>query len=364
MSGCFAKYAVPVHRVRRVDAVANRDGREICSVALEPGRRCCGALDVAGIEFFGVFQVTGRHLKFPCGGRPKPHTTRHRVEAPEIEVPAIVVRFTSVEHRPFDDPGTVVDGGRDEAERDVRRIKRVVRQRSYRVVRGRGSMHERDRSERGLPDRASGQRQPARAADRHAPNGRELHEEIVRVLPIDQRSAVDRFADLKDLAITSFPHRRGVEAEHRVERELRRPNLPRQHAHPPVRHREAVATARASLAIEHRGHDPFLHELPPGTHVHLHVLMIRLLLLCPRIGDRRDLAISGLGDSGRRQAHGQRGAADHCASDHRARELLVHGSPIPFVTRRHKLQNQPTAGPAAGQSRPALPACANCVACF
>ena len=64
------------------------------------------------------------------------------------------------------------------------------------------------------PDRPASVR-PGRIADRHAPDGRELHEEIVRMLVIDQRTAVERFADLKDLPIAVFADCRGVEAQHR-----------------------------------------------------------------------------------------------------------------------------------------------------
>ena len=56
-------------------------------------------------------------------------------------------------------------------------------------------------------------------ADRHPPHRRQLHEEIVRMLAIDQRLAVERLADLKDLAVAVRADRRRIQAEHAGERQ-------------------------------------------------------------------------------------------------------------------------------------------------
>ena len=42
--------------------------------------------------------------------------------------------IAAVEERPFHDPRSVIDGGRDDPERDVRRIERVMAERRGRIV--------------------------------------------------------------------------------------------------------------------------------------------------------------------------------------------------------------------------------------
>ncbi|HET9832381.1 MAG TPA: hypothetical protein VFP91_11745 [Vicinamibacterales bacterium] len=135
-------------------------------------------------------------------------------------------------------------------------------------------MHERDRSERRFPDRSAGEREPRRVVDGHSPDGGELHEQIVRMLSIAQRSTVERFACLEDFAIPVLADRGGVETQHARERQSPMRSGPTRHPHPPVRDDEFVAAARSALVIELREHNPVLHELPALTHVHLHVFVL------------------------------------------------------------------------------------------
>src|SRR5205085_9045032 len=130
------------------------------------------------------------------------------------------------------------------------------------IVRRRRAVHERYGTDGRLAHGTAGYGESGRGANRHAPDAGDLHEEIVRVLTIDQRTSVDDFARLEYLPITRLADSGGIEAQHRVEREPGRTGLPARHAHPPVRHLELVAASRAALMIEQPEDDPILHELP------------------------------------------------------------------------------------------------------
>ena len=81
-------------------------------------------------------------------------------------------------------------------------------------------MHERDRAERRFADRRARERSVYAASTAAAPDDGGLHQEVVRMLTIDERKAVERLADLKDVAVAVVADRRGIEAEHEVERRI------------------------------------------------------------------------------------------------------------------------------------------------
>ena len=99
--------------------------------------------------------------------------------------------------------------------------------------------------------------------------------------------AIDCFTGLKDFSVAAVADRRWVKAQHRVEGQLRRFHLPAEHAHPPIRHLEFVATPRSALMVEHAKHNSILHEVPAWRlHWHGHVHVHRLLILCAGFGHR------------------------------------------------------------------------------
>ena len=91
------------------------------------------------------------------------------------------------------------------------------------------------------------------------------------MLTVDQRSAVYRFAGLEDFPIAALADSRGVEAEHRGERQPAARRIAAHHSHPPIRHDQLVAAARPALVIEIREHDAIMHELPTAVRGHIHV---------------------------------------------------------------------------------------------
>src|SRR5438309_1382371 len=112
----------------------------------------------------------------------------------------------------------MIDGRRHDPERNVRRIERVMAEWSGRIVGGRGAMHERYGPEGRFADRPTGQRESRRVVDGDPPHRRELHEQVMRMLAIDERPSVQRLASLKDLTITVLADRCRIETEHGVER--------------------------------------------------------------------------------------------------------------------------------------------------
>ena len=155
----------------------------------------------------------------------------------------------------------VIDASRHDAERHVRRVERVMAERREYQPRRRSPMHKGHGAERGLARWTTSNGEHT-AAQRHAPRHRELHEEVVRMLPIDQRLAVERLADLEDLTIATFADGRRIQAEHGIQTKWLMSMRVRRHAHTPVGCHELVAPARASLVVEQAVHDAVLHELP------------------------------------------------------------------------------------------------------
>src|SRR5260221_2549095 len=130
-------------------------------------------------------------------------------------------------------------------------------------------MHERDRPERRFADRSASQRDACGLADRYAPDGRQLHEQIVGMLSIDQWASIERLAGLKHLTVPLLPNGRRIQTQHACERELTARRVSSGHAHPPVRRDELVTAARASLVIEFGEDETVLHELPAVVRGHV-----------------------------------------------------------------------------------------------
>src|SRR6185369_11095500 len=103
-----------------------------------------------------------------------------------FEVVAILVRLASVEDRPLEFEPAIRESGGEHTESDVRRVLQVMREWRRRVLRRRRTMHECIWTKRGLA-RIANIRKPASAiANRHGVSRAQLHEQIVRMLAIDQ----------------------------------------------------------------------------------------------------------------------------------------------------------------------------------
>ncbi len=152
----------------------------------------------------------------------------------------------------------------------------MVTERRKRELSGRRAVHECNGPKGRLAGRTARNRQSAARSDRRAPHGGHLHEQIVRMLPIDEGNAVQLFARLKEFAVPGLSFGRRVEAQHGHEPELLPANRPAGHAHPPIRRRGLPPTSRAALTIEQQIDLSVLQELPAGArlarHAHRHPL--------------------------------------------------------------------------------------------
>src|SRR6187399_1727461 len=130
------------------------------------------------------------------------------------------------------------------------------------ILGGGRTVHERHRTKRWIAHRGTRQSEREIAAERVLPANRRLHQEVVRMLPVDQGYAVQCLADLEDLAIAVIAKRERIETEHEVE--LQRPACGRttEHAHPPVLRTEVLAAARTALVVVCQPGHAVLHEMP------------------------------------------------------------------------------------------------------
>ena len=65
-------------------------------------------------------------------------------------------------------------------------------------------MHERHGAECGFTGRTAGDREAGRITERDTPDAGELHEEIVRMLAVDEWPPVKRFSSLKDFGVAQI----------------------------------------------------------------------------------------------------------------------------------------------------------------
>src|SRR5204863_9007115 len=125
-----------------------------------------------------------RHLqrKLRCGE--KPETTRERVEGAEIEIGPLFIWLTAIEDRRFGLPPVGVEASRDDAEGNVRRVEPMVRNRRQRVRHGGYAVRICHGSERRLASRTAIYLPAGRSLERRVVLGRDLRQEIVRMLPV------------------------------------------------------------------------------------------------------------------------------------------------------------------------------------
>ena len=126
-----------------------------------------------------------------------------------------------------------------------------MRERHLRVVAAGGAVHERRRSEGRRADQI-GADDERRARPDEAVGGAQVHQQIVRVLVVDERDLVVAFAGLKQLRRTLRVDGEGLDRDHRHHGEaIRRPHgaVDRQHA-PVLRLPGRHVDEAAILAIE------------------------------------------------------------------------------------------------------------------
>ena len=127
-------------------------------------------------------------------------------------------------------------------------------------------MYERDWTECRLANRAASERETGLVSERHPPGGRQLHDQIVRMLPIGDLQTMIRLAHLEDLRVARCPHGERFSRHARRQRERTAWEAPRAHCHQPVLGTELLLAPSAALSVE-RGKYHTVESEAPLAHV-------------------------------------------------------------------------------------------------
>ena len=133
-------------------------------------------------------------------------------------------------------------------------------------------MYERDRPERRLANRASGQCVTHLFSDRHTPRASQLHDEIVRMLTIGDLQVVKSLTHLKNLGVARFADGERFSREAGGERQRTARQPPHSHRHEPVLGIELALAPSATLPIESRKRDTVEPEAPAACRA-VHVIL-------------------------------------------------------------------------------------------
>ena len=137
--------------------------------------------------------------------------------------------------------------------------------RRLRVKLGRATMHEGAGAKCRLADRAAIEKKPGVLAQIEIHSRRQFHEQIVRMLPVDQRLAVRRLAGGEQVGIAAAVHRR-FEAEHGFQLYPAPACFPCRHQHGHRGRIGLVVAARAGMVGVLRGNAAMSHQHPVAGH--------------------------------------------------------------------------------------------------
>ena len=117
---------------------------------------------------------------------------------------------------------------------NVRRVLEMVPQRRKRVVADGSPMRKRLRTQRRIAHRACIQAKDRVRTNLAVVQAGEFHEQVVRMLPVDNRLAIGRLTLLKQLWIKPSSNRRRFQAEHGAQRHFVGAKAALRHGHHPV----------------------------------------------------------------------------------------------------------------------------------
>ena len=174
----------------------------------------------------------------------------------------------------------------DDARRDVGRIQHVVRQGRRRVFRRRGPVHEDRRAEGRRADRVDSEKHP-RALDRALVRAAERHEQVVRMLVVDERRLLERFAGLEDLRRSERLNGERLERQHPTDADTAVARRPRARPHEPVLRLDLVEIGEGADLIVEAGEDLHVPGPRPGRFGGRRAVAGVLILRAGRRADRR-----------------------------------------------------------------------------
>ena len=224
----------------------------------------------AGLQLLRLPEVPLTRLQRPRAVRIPRNAARVRVEPRLLDVPPVFIRLSAAKRRALELDGLPYDTKRSDSECDVRRVQPVMADRSLGVVGSGEAMHERRRAERGLSRKAEVREHRALAGKPQAIGHGQLHEEVVRVLAIDKRLAIQRLSRLEEQRVAALADGRRIGREHAAQPEGAGSQRALGHEHEHRRTEElAVAPWAALIVVDHVGeameheHPVFLHEMHP-----------------------------------------------------------------------------------------------------
>ena len=254
-----------------VDAAPDRRRRPAAARVRD---RRGGARLIAGLELLRFGQIAERRLRAERRNRRDHHAHRFRVQLAAVEVPSLFVGLRAVERARFEADGAERDAGGDHVAADVRGVLEVMAERRLRDLAGRVAMRKSDRPERGIADRREVQVSERVTAERVRVLHGQLHEEIVRMLPVDELLAERGLAGLKQLRILAARDGRRLEAEHGPQQQMPSAERPLRGDHHPVGGELFLAAARTGGAQIVERREAVQHQMPRAFHEH-HVLVLR-----------------------------------------------------------------------------------------
>ena len=216
---CKRVRRIPVVRVLPAEGDRRGPGAPAAHVApVKRARRHALFVDLR-LELLGTLDVGPGRLQGPVVAGIPAGAQRRAVHPRPLDVVAILVRLAPRELRRFEFPAPLHPARRDDAEADVRGVQPVVRDGRFGTHLGRGPVHECRRAECRLAGPARIHEGPCTFARLPGIACGKLHEEVVRMLAVDQwRHAVRGFAGRKEQRVTAPAHE-WIRAQHGAQHE-------------------------------------------------------------------------------------------------------------------------------------------------
>src|SRR5258706_4900332 len=210
-----------------------------------------GAANVGGrLSGFGASQEAVAHLHRPVVVGLERQASRARAPRMGLEVVTIFIRLSTVEDRAFEFEPAISEAGREYPKTNVGGILQVMRQRSRRIFRGRSAMHECRWAQRRLARIAEVGEPGSTFTERDGVLRRQLHPEIVRMLPINYRLPFEGLAGLEKQPRASARKSEWLKTKHRSQLQRAGSDAPERNWHEPVRGFKLRGATWSALGVE------------------------------------------------------------------------------------------------------------------
>ncbi len=190
------------------------------------------------------------------------------VQRTGLDIPPVLIRFTPVETADFDPEAIDNNAGRKHSKRNVRGIEPVVADRRFRQIHDRFAMHEGRWAERRFARKTAVEEDAALRPDVLGQGCRQFHEEVMRMLPINEvLDAVGRLAARQQKRISPLAHQR-IGTEHGAELDRAVTHGMTCHAHQHAGKEGLLIAPPARLKVVDQVEHAMAHEGPPPPLAH------------------------------------------------------------------------------------------------